>query len=137
MFIWQGRKGKRHLAKKISNGHGNSRCKNEVGVARTLIAKPDKIVAVAETKGPLILARTRNFCQLNLLSGFVYSVEVDCQIIRSDTMSEYKPEEYGVLILAFSTAAASDGFWLRDVQIEKIRRRYLERVRWQSMDSHR
>lgn len=69
----------------------------------SLVAKLDKEdslnnVALAEIKGPLILekraARTRLICQSNRLFGLVYSVEVGCQNFRSDTMSEYKWEEY-------------------------------------------
>lgn len=45
------------------------------------MAKSDKYMAVAEMKGPLILARTLIFGQMNSLTGFVYSVKVDCQYL--------------------------------------------------------
>ena len=43
---------------------------------------------------PVDLGKDESFGQMDPLSGFVYSVEVGCQNPRSDTMSEYKPEEY-------------------------------------------
>lgn len=101
-----GPKGQKEVRQK--ERHGNSRRPGTGGyrpLDRTLVAKLDKEgslnnVAVAEVKGSLILAtrasRTRLICQSNRLFGLVYSVEVDCQNLRSDThtMSEYKREQY-------------------------------------------